>query len=549
MQLKQTAFLIILMYMNKKVVGVILSITALFALPFGLHNLSSSDSVNAKEVSSIFVANVTSVLSQSIDSCGTVAKNSVSLTNAGATGGNHFSSCYITVHNTTNAPGYNLMIQAIDGVRRASVDGSNKWVYDTNGDGKVDGTDNYAIPYGDGSADGNTRLMEVKAENTPPTLPTLGTNYIDSTTATMAAPSEMNASVSPYISTWGFAVPKAQSGTAASYFDTSYSEYSSSGGSTHGKYARVPTTASVIRSTSTTAANDSTQVYFGTSISPSQPAGVYKGVVLFTATANSVVSPAPVVVAIYPDNGPLAGGTTLDIYGTAFTAVTGVTIGGTTCGSVALISDSHLTCVLPAKSAGSYAVVVTTTYGQSNDNIQYTYTATPTDPGPNPYLDEEGADIAPLVAGRFSTGGGSSTTDTTSSIEPQGRSVFENLADSVGDDNYNDMWLAIGGGALLAALLVLLSFLLGRRWDIYIMKELGENRTEVVRILVEKVGLDAKDVVASLVTVPSLVVEGVSKSDAKKIVELFEGAQVKEEDIQVVRHGRDPEESDDSTTK
>lgn len=526
--------------MSKKVVRAAFGVIGLIALPLFMVSVLSNPA-EAESVNSIFRANVSSILSQSVDSCGTSEPNTAALANTGAVRGNHFSSCFIKVKTTTNAPGYNLMIQSIDGVQR-SVSSGGKWVYD------MDGETTYAIPYGDGVADGNTNLMQVSSENTPPTLPILGENRITPTGGTIVSPTEMNAS-SGTESLWGFAVPKGQTGTAPTGFDDNYTTPSSAAGSGHGKYAKVPTAASSIRRTATMATAEATDVYFGVSVSPVQPAGVYKGVVVFTATTNLVPSSAPVVVAVYPDNGALAGGTTIDVYGVGFTGVTGVTIGGSACTSVALISDSHLTCILPAKSAGSYAVVVTTTYGTSNSDITYTYTATPTPPGPNPYEPSGDDAISPLAYGRTSGGQSSGTGMATEGesdsgddfIDPQGRSIFEDLTESVGDDHYNNMWLAIGGGALLASLLILLAFLLSRKWDLYIMEDLGKNRAEVIRILVEKVGLDTKEVIASLQTIPTLAVEKISKTDADKISELLEESGAK---IKIVRYGRDPQEND-----
>lgn len=526
--------------MSKKGVGVIFGIMALFALPFGLLSITQ-DTAKAENVSSLFIANVSSVISQSVTSCGTSDPNTAALENTGAAG-DHFSSCYVVVNTTTNAPGYNLMIQSIDGPQRSTVDGDNNWLYDTDDDGDVDGADNYAIPYGDGMADGSTRLMQVVSENTPPTLPTLGSNYIEPTDATMLSPAEMNASVSPYKSVWGFAVPKTQSGSATSYFDNSYSTYSSSGGSSHGKYAKVPTNASSIRLTSLPVINDPTDVFFGASVSPTQPPGVYKGVVVFTSVANPITSSAPAVAAIYPDNGLPSGGTTADVYGAYFVDGTTVAIGGSSCDSVQIVSSSHLTCVVPAKSVGSYPVVATTVFGQSNSNILYTYTESPT-PTPNPYSPSDSGSGDESISPFFASEGASTEDVTNGSIEPQGRSVFENLADAVGDTDYNNLWLAIGGGALLACLLVILSVLLGRKWDIYITKELGGKRAEVVKILVEKVGLDAKEVVASLQTMPSLVVKGVSAGDAKKILALLLNTKAEASMVRH-KHGLDDGDSD-----
>jgi hypothetical protein len=75
---------------------------------------------------------------------------------------------------------------------------------------------------------------------------------------------------------------------------------------------------------------------------------------------------APTVSSVDPATGALAGGTTIVITGTGFSAtLTGVTIGGTACTSVVRDSATQITCVTPAKAAAAYSIVVTNIDGQT----------------------------------------------------------------------------------------------------------------------------------------------------------------------------------------
>ncbi len=74
---------------------------------------------------------------------------------------------------------------------------------------------------------------------------------------------------------------------------------------------------------------------------------------------------APVVTALYPNFGPLAGGTTVNVIGSQFMNGARVTIGGISCDSITFNSSTSLTCVTPAGSAGAKAVVVTNPDAQS----------------------------------------------------------------------------------------------------------------------------------------------------------------------------------------
>lgn len=79
-------------------------------------------------------------------------------------------------------------------------------------------------------------------------------------------------------------------------------------------------------------------------------------------TAAAVV---PVINSLSPAAAGTAGGTLVEVFGTAFTGATAATVGGTAATSFKVISDSILVLVTPAKSAGTYAVAVTNAVGVS----------------------------------------------------------------------------------------------------------------------------------------------------------------------------------------
>ncbi|MDI1314812.1 IPT/TIG domain-containing protein [Prosthecobacter sp.] len=88
----------------------------------------------------------------------------------------------------------------------------------------------------------------------------------------------------------------------------------------------------------------------------------------------------PTVISVSPPLGAAAGGTSLKITGTHFTAATGVTIGGIAATGITVVSDTILTCTTPAGLAGTASVLVTAAAGTSADNSLFTYiTAAPTD--------------------------------------------------------------------------------------------------------------------------------------------------------------------------
>jgi len=117
--------------------------------------------------------------------------------------------------------------------------------------------------------------------------------------------------------------------------------------------------------------------------SPAKSAGAY-GVTATTGygTSNSVtytyVAPpaAPTLSAIAPTSGTTAGGTACTLTGTSLTGCSSVSFGGTAATGISVVSSTQVRCSSPAKSAGTYGVTATTSYGTSNA-VSYTYSTTP----------------------------------------------------------------------------------------------------------------------------------------------------------------------------
>ena len=88
----------------------------------------------------------------------------------------------------------------------------------------------------------------------------------------------------------------------------------------------------------------------------------------------------PAITSVSPNFGVTAGGTSVVITGVRFTGATSVTFGGTAATSFTVNSDTQITAVSPAKTAGTYAVRVTSPNGTSADVAadNFTYYAPPT---------------------------------------------------------------------------------------------------------------------------------------------------------------------------
>jgi hypothetical protein len=88
---------------------------------------------------------------------------------------------------------------------------------------------------------------------------------------------------------------------------------------------------------------------------------------------------APIVTSFSPSSGALAGGGVLTLIGQNFFSGATVKIGGSSCANVTVLSPTSITCDAPAKSAGTYSLVVTNDDGLNvTANTTYTYRAAPT---------------------------------------------------------------------------------------------------------------------------------------------------------------------------
>jgi hypothetical protein len=137
--------------------------------------------------------------------------------------------------------------------------------------------------------------------------------------------------------------------------------------------------------------NSATQI---SAVAPAHAAGAVDVQVTTPGGANANTSlddytyviPRPVVAAVTPNAGPIAGGTAVTIAGTDLNGTTGVAFGNTAATSFTVDSAFQINAVAPAHAAGAVDVVVTTAGGASANSAadDYTYFAPPAVSGLNP---------------------------------------------------------------------------------------------------------------------------------------------------------------------
>lgn len=92
-----------------------------------------------------------------------------------------------------------------------------------------------------------------------------------------------------------------------------------------------------------------------------------------STSANAVTAPS--VTSVSPNEGPLAGGTTITITGSAFTLTSSVTVAGKTCSQVIPMSPTQISCETPSvTTTGAKDVVVTNRNFTSGDLASGTLT-------------------------------------------------------------------------------------------------------------------------------------------------------------------------------
>jgi hypothetical protein len=83
---------------------------------------------------------------------------------------------------------------------------------------------------------------------------------------------------------------------------------------------------------------------------------------------------APVIYSMDDTAGGVAGGEIVNVTGYGFTGATAVTVGGTAATDWQVNSNTSVTLIVPAKTAGAYDVIITTPAGASTTGTQTKYT-------------------------------------------------------------------------------------------------------------------------------------------------------------------------------
>jgi len=91
----------------------------------------------------------------------------------------------------------------------------------------------------------------------------------------------------------------------------------------------------------------------------------------------TVTVAAPTLDSISPSTGPTAGGTSVTITGTNFISGATVTIGGSQCIGITIVSTTSITAVTPPGTTGAKNIVVTTPRGSATLTGAFTYYADP----------------------------------------------------------------------------------------------------------------------------------------------------------------------------
>jgi len=116
---------------------------------------------------------------------------------------------------------------------------------------------------------------------------------------------------------------------------------------------------------------------------PAGSAGA-QDVVLTTASGSATSVGAftyvasPTIASLSQSNGPVSGGTTVTITGSNLTGTTSVTVGAAAATGITVLSNTSVSFVAPAKTAGTYDVVLSTPGGSVTKTAAYTYMAAPT---------------------------------------------------------------------------------------------------------------------------------------------------------------------------
>ena len=122
-------------------------------------------------------------------------------------------------------------------------------------------------------------------------------------------------------------------------------------------------------------------------------------------SAQAVGSP-PTVIGVASPGGPVTGGTTMTIFGTNFTNVLAVTVGGIAASTYSVDSDTQITATSPAHPAGIVDVFVTTVDGTSAASLSavFRYLDAPTLTGLSPAIGPAAGGTVVTITGTNFTG-------------------------------------------------------------------------------------------------------------------------------------------------
>ncbi len=114
---------------------------------------------------------------------------------------------------------------------------------------------------------------------------------------------------------------------------------------------------------------------------PLSSAGPWIMQIVALRTASSGGAVAPTVTSVSPNNGSTAGGTAVTITGTKFVAGAVVAFGGKAATNVVVVSETQISAMTPAGSAGVVTVAVTNTGGPSGNLANgFSYVSAPATP-------------------------------------------------------------------------------------------------------------------------------------------------------------------------
>lgn len=118
--------------------------------------------------------------------------------------------------------------------------------------------------------------LKIKDSDATLTLNKVGGGTIANSSATPASPSALSDN------TWGWRVDSSSIGSFGAGPTSTYSN----GSTTSDKFATISTSDYTIKTTSTTASDDETKVFYSIRVNTSTPSGVYTDIVTYTATTN-----------------------------------------------------------------------------------------------------------------------------------------------------------------------------------------------------------------------------------------------------------------------